>query len=86
MERERLKREVELQRQRLQELVQQQVKQRPAWQTMLLPALGAGFFALLLGWWPYTLYIHAPPIVQHISALSYVGVGTMCCCALQIAP
>ena len=49
MERERLKREVELQRQRLQELVQQQMQARPAWQTMLLPALGAGFFALLLG-------------------------------------
>ena len=49
MERERLRREVELQRQRLQELVQQQMQARPAWQTMLLPALGAGFFALLLG-------------------------------------
>ena len=49
MEGERLKREVELQRQRLQELVQQQMQARPAWQTMLLPALGAGFFALLLG-------------------------------------
>ena len=49
MERERLKREVELQQQRLQELVEQQMRARPAWQTMLLPALGAGFFALLLG-------------------------------------
>ena len=49
MERERLKREVEIQRERLQELVQQQMRARPAWQTMLLPALGAGFFALLLG-------------------------------------
>ncbi|CAL5224899.1 g7660 [Coccomyxa viridis] len=49
VEGERLKREVELQRQRLQELVQQQMQARPAWQTMLLPALGAGFFVLLLG-------------------------------------
>lgn len=49
VERERLQREVELQRQRLQELVEQQMRARPAWQTMLVPALGAGFFALLLG-------------------------------------
>ncbi|CAK0787758.1 hypothetical protein CVIRNUC_010980 [Coccomyxa viridis] len=49
VERQRLQREVELQRQRLKELMQQQMQQRPAWQSLLLPAMGAGFFALLLG-------------------------------------
>ena len=49
MERERIRRVAELQRQRLQELLQQQMQQRPAWQTFLLPAIGAGFFALVLG-------------------------------------
>ena len=49
VERERMRREAELQRQRLQELLQQQMQQRPAWQTFLLPAVGAGFFALVLG-------------------------------------
>ena len=57
VERERLQREVELQRQRLQDLVQQQMRARPAWQTMLLPALGAGFFALLLGRHLYSAYL-----------------------------
>lgn len=33
----------------MREVVQQQLEQRPAWQTLLLPAMGMGMLTLLFG-------------------------------------
>jgi hypothetical protein len=42
-------REARRQQELLRQQLQQEMQQRPPWQTMLLPALGLGFLTLLFG-------------------------------------